>query len=366
MIIISILLTIGIIIRSNLSYILPWNIQKSWVNRIKSKEEILVYDFINKKLSEDNYGIYTNYLKENSDGDITKGHDVLSESEGIIMLYAVEEGDKGLFNKHYEIVKESMITKDALVAWRKNKEEKSETSATIDDFRIIKALIYGYSRWGDFKYRKTAIDISNSIYKNLIVNNRVIDFKDEYGKAKDTTICYLDLNTMKLLSEVDKKWNNVYEDSIALIKKAKISKELPLYKKVYINEKNFFEESNDVDMLLSLITILNKIEASEGKEEISIKWIKKQFDETGVLCSFYDINTGKAKTNVESTAIYSTAAMIFSELGDKTYYNKMLKKLQTFQVKDKNSEVYGSFGNAETKQVYSFDNLNALLAIQRR
>ena len=36
--------------------------------------------------------------------------------------------------------------------------------------------------------------------------------------------------------------------------------------------------------------------------------------------------------------------------------------MESFQVMDKNSVIYGGFGNTETLDVYSFDNLNALLA----
>ncbi len=362
---IIILLSASIIIVRKIVSIKPWNIEKQWADKSKGENETLVYDFINNKLSEDNYGIYTNYLDSITTGDTTRGHDVLSESEGLIMLYAVEAGNKKLFNKHYEIVKNTMINNDGLVAWRKNEKEKYKASSTVDDFRIVKALAYGYDRWGDYKYRKTAVNISKSIYENEIVNNRVIDFKDEYGKSKNTTICYLDLPTVKLLSKLYDKWDKVYTNSSELLAKAKISDEVPLYRKVYNNEKESFDEENNADTQLSLITLLNKVEANENARD-TINWLRKQIDETGALFSSYDVKTGKPTSDIQSTAIYSIAAMIFNKTGDKIYYNKMITKLEAFQVKDINSEIYGSFGDVTTKKVYSFNNLTALLALQDR
>jgi len=37
--------------------------------------------------------------------------------------------------------------------------------------------------------------------------------------------------------------------------------------------------------------------------------------------------------------------------------------MNKFQVRDKESEIYGAFGDEETKSVYSFDNLQAILAL---
>ncbi len=49
-------------------------------------------------------------------------------------------------------------------------------------------------------------------------------------------MCYLDLPTMKLLSQVDKKWEGIYEKSNSIIENGKISEEVPLYRKVFYEE----------------------------------------------------------------------------------------------------------------------------------
>jgi len=97
---IIIILILAIITVRKIVYVKPWNIDKQWVDKNKGEDEALVYDFINHKLSEENYGIHTNYLDSITTGEKTRGHDVLSESEGLIMLYAVETGNKELFNNY--------------------------------------------------------------------------------------------------------------------------------------------------------------------------------------------------------------------------------------------------------------------------
>ncbi|QAA33952.1 glycosyl hydrolase family 8 [Clostridium manihotivorum] len=359
----TILVIAGILTFKNLRYIVPIHINKQWTVPKISKEEKITFDFINNNLSSQNSGIYTNYLDQPSSKDITKGHAVLSESEGLIMLYAVEKGDKALFDKHHDIVMNKMLLKSNSVGWRLEKGTLAETSATIDDFRIIKALIYGYDRWKEFKYRKDAIKLSDSILKNNMKDDIPADFKDAYGVSTSTTICYLDIDIINILKNIDRRWVKKYNEAKSLINKAYISKELPLYRTTYDNEKKQFVDQKEADTLLSLLTVTYL--KSDGEDVSStVNWIKEKMITDGALYAKYDIATGKNSTDIRSTAVYAVAAMIAKDCKDKELYDLLIKKLIEFQVVDKNNEIYGSFGNADTKEVYSFDNLNALLAMQ--
>ncbi|MGL5244441.1 MAG: glycosyl hydrolase family 8, partial [Sarcina sp.] len=206
-IIISILLILMVVIYP---YFKTIHVNVNWDSKEKNTSEKLVYDFINTALTKEGIGIYTNYLNNESDGDITKGHYVLSESEGLMMLYAVNSGNKDLFDKNYNIVKNKMKLDNGLISWRVNENEKSEVSATIDELRIIKALIFAYDRWGDFKYKLNAIRISNALLKNSTLDGNLIDFTQPDGKSKTITLCYLDLVTMRMLSNIDSKWSSIY------------------------------------------------------------------------------------------------------------------------------------------------------------
>ncbi|GFP75105.1 glycosyl hydrolase family 8 [Clostridium fungisolvens] len=364
LIILIVFIIIGTTAVINIRYLVPIKLNKQWSTPKITKEEELTLNFLNNKMTDSKNGIYTNYIDQPSSKDITKGHAVLSESEGLIMLYAVEQGDKELFDKHCNIVMKQMLLKSNSVAWRIDQGTLAETSATIDDFRIIKALIYGYDRWKEFDYRKYAIKISDSILKNNITTNVPVDFKDSYGKSKSVTICYLDVNTMGILKSIDRRWMDKYNESRQLIGKAYISNTLPLYKNTYDVNKKGFVEQKDADTLLSLITSLY-LKQDGGDITTTVNWVKERLVTDGALYAMYDINTGKPSTDIRSTAIYSVAAMIAKQSGDTELYNLLIKKLLEFQVVDKNNEIYGAFGNAETKEVYSFDNLNAVLAMQK-
>lgn len=347
----------------NREYLKPVHMTVDWNDNFNPPQEKILFDFIEKDLSKPGYGIYTNYLDKSSEGDITKGHSVLSESEGLMMLYAVNANNQELFNEHFDIVKE-MRLKNGLISWRKDGEENSPSSATIDELRIIKALLLANNRWGNFYYKFYAINIANSLLKHAEENGILVDYIDNYGKGNTTTLCYLDLPTMKLLSQVDKKWESIYEKSNSIIENGRISESVPLYRKVFYEETQKYDEDENVDLLLSTIVILNRIEAGEN-EDLSIKWIKEKFKKDGFLVATYDSKNGMPTSQVESPSIYSNVALIANYIGDKELFNKAIDKLKYYQIKNKDNVLYGGFGDEKTKSVYSFDNLNALLAFQK-
>ena len=65
------------------------------------------------------------------------------------MLYAVQGGDKALFDEHFDII-QNMILDDGVIAWRvgKNGQPLTKASAFIDDIRVIRSLIFACDRWG--------------------------------------------------------------------------------------------------------------------------------------------------------------------------------------------------------------------------
>ena len=91
-------------------------------------------------------------------------------------------------------------------------------------------------------------------------------------------------------------------------------------------------------------------------------FLNAKFNKDGAIYAKYDSKTGNKKSNIESTSIYALIVRVCEVTGNKELYNKALKKLESFQVMDKNSVLYGGFGDVKTLDVYSFDNLNALLA----
>lgn len=333
------------------------------VEEITDEEEIL-YDFINEKLMNELGGIYTNYNNVSTEGDLTKGHDILSESQGIILNYYLYKNDQAKFDESFKYIKENMFLKNELISWRIESNKSSEVSATIDDLRIARALIIAAEEFDNLKYRYYGIKISNGIYKNLIQDNRLIDFHDGYGKSNVTTLCYLDLYALKLFSLFEDKWKDVYNKSIEIINDGYISDELPLYRKYYDGNIENFDNEENIDTLLSMLVILNKAEVNEDISE-SVSWIKERLKKIGYISTAYNINT-MDESKIESTSIYANIAQIAKVINDEELYNMAINKMKDFQVKNEKSNIYGAFGNEQTEEVYSYDNLNALLAFRRK
>lgn len=329
-----------------------------------TKEENILNDFINEKLINELGGIYTNYNNISTDGDLTKGHDILSESQGMILKYYLYKNDQEKFNETFKYIKENMFLKNGLISWRIENNKSSEVSATIDDLRIARALIIGAEEFDNFKYRYYGIKISNGIYKSLIQENRLIDFHDGYGKSNVTTLCYLDLYALKLFALFDDKWNDVYNKSLEIINDGYIRDELPLYRKYYDGDTKSYDNEENIDTLLSVLVILNKAEVNEDISG-SVTWLKERLKYIGYISTSYNIDT-MDESKIESTSIYANIAQIAKVINDEELYNLAINKMKNFQVINQKSSIYGAFGNEETEDVYSYDNLNALLAFRRK
>lgn len=365
-----IMILIILILSSYLGYIYLYKyIKKIEINSVISnegitKEEEILINFIDSKLINEFGGIYTNYNNIKTEGDLTKGHDILSESQGMILNYYLYKNDQANYKKSFQYLKENMILKNKLVSWRIENNKPSEVSATIDDLRIVRSLVIASEEFHNLRYRYYGIKVSNGIYKNLITDNRLIDFHDGYGKSNITTLCYLDLYAIKLLSLFDDKWNEVYNKSSEIIEQGYISKDLPLYRKYYDGSTNEYDKEENIDTLLSILVILNKAEVNEDISE-STNWIKDRLKNFGYISTSYNVNM-KDESKIESTAIYANIAQLAKVINDEELYKMAINKMKVFQVVNINSNIYGAFGNEKTEEVYSYDNLNALLALRRK
>lgn len=334
---------------------------KVWRNVEVSDEEKMLYNFINTKLTDDDGGIHTNYINEDTDGDITKGHYVLSESQGIMLLYYLERDDKENFDFVLNYIKNNMLLEHNLLSWRVNKEEKSQTSATIDDLRVTKALLLANEKWGEFEYRKLAIKMAGGIHKELLDEDTLTNFNDGYNMSDGLDLCYLDLPTLRMLANIDYfNWKSVYDKSVEIINNGYISDTLPLYRKTFYRKDNIYDSEN-ADTLLSMIVILNKLEENQDVSK-SIEWIKKELKEKGAVYTSYSAETSEALSDIESTSIYSFIIQISTIINDKEMQDIAMTKLKAYQVKNPESPIYGGYGSEDGTGVYSYDNLNALIS----
>lgn len=330
----------------------------------KSQEEKLCLDFLLKKMTVPNGGIYTGYLDLPSLGVETRGHDILAESEGLMLLYYLKADDQKNFQKHWRFVKENMLLPNNLVGWRMVEGKLSPVSATVDDLRIVKALLLAYTKWRNDEYLDYGLIIGKALKSHSCQGQILVDFFDSQQKAASLNLAYLDLSALSLLSQYDGEWLEIKSNSQSLLSKASFSPQFPLYAKTYNLERKQYSGEKEAEVLYSLMVGLNLAEDGQDVKPL-IKWLKKRLISDGAIYARYDIKTQRPSKRMESTAIYALAALLAAQEKDYLLYNKMIKVMKKYQVKNHSSPLDGAFGDAKKMETYSFDNLQALLAFQK-
>lgn len=324
-----------------------------------SQREKICFDFFKDEMITQQGGVRTNYLDTPHNADFATGAEVLSESMGLLMLYAVAIHDEALFKSALGFVEEYMDTGN-MISYRYSAVNGSyHVNAFIDDIRIIRALILAGHEF-DREYSELAKEYADRLYDTNVTNNVVFDmYDDAYGTRNDfITLCYIDLYTIQLLQRYDAKWKKVFASMRNIVMQGYISDNFPMYAPSYSYASNKYREG-DINMVEASLTALNLALVDECPQS-TIRYLKDSI-KNGAIYGLYS-SDGKKQTNIESTAIYAICALIAKEVQDEEMYNMSIEKMNSLQVMDEKSEVYGAFADPVTLDLYSFDNLMALLA----
>lgn len=328
----------------------------------REKEEILL-GFIEKHLMGDNGEIYTmtNSSSHEEDG-VT-----LSESVGLMMTYCVLRNRKDMFDRQYNFLRDKLLVENSYVKWKNG--ESISCNAAIDDFRILRALLDAYELWGDSGYFNTAGLIQEAIFRHQASGGKLLELYDwARGETKPRIpLCYIDLYTMRRLGVFKKKWLSVMENGISTVKSGRISMSVPFFYKYFdYNGSSYsldeeYAQTGGICLTYTLYTILHLAEVEEDTDYFTA-WLASEMD-SGRLYARYNPCNLEPASDVESTAIYALAAVYADLKGDKKLYYKLLDRMLKFMVDDAESPYFGGFGNAESGEFYSFDNLMALWAL---
>ena len=343
-----------------------WGVGLKWERYIPGAEEKRCLKFVQTAMSS-NIGIFTNLLDHGEIREWATGHQVLSESEGLIMLYAVQAGDKTLFDKHLDVIR-NMILDKGVIVWRVGEQGEilTKASAAIDDLRIIRSLVFAYDRWHDDKYEDLAQELIRKTKKYEFTTHGLVDYYDAGAKMAASTInlSYIDLYTMDLMACIDDDWKKAAKTGRNIINAGFISEEVPFYRKQYNYETKRYSQEAEINTIDYLKVILHQSEI-HIVPEAPIQWIRQQMDTYGTLFNSYYISSGKPASNLQCSANYALGCRIAVNIGDEDLYEVMKEKLLTFQITERENVLDGAFGDLKTKEVFSFNNLQALLALQR-
>lgn len=312
--------------------------------------------FIDNKMMG-TFGVYTNYLnKETLQKKSASGHQYLSESAGLYLLNLAYSSNKKNFIKFYKLTKKNFYH-DGVFIYRMdtNKRKKYQINATIDDLRIIKSLLI-YDKIHKTSHYK---DEAKNLFKNLKSKVRSGSYLVDYYSitndkiSKNVTLSYQDV---QLLRKFDIR---LYKRSLKLVKRGFISKKVPLYQQSYsLATKKF--NTKEIVTAQCLLTMEHLAEVKKLPVS-SQKWLLQKV-ESNQLYNAYNCE-GAAIDKNKAASNYALAAIIGKILANEKLYKASIKVLLTFQVNEPTSKIFGSFGDVQTNQVYSFNELLALIAL---
>lgn len=311
--------------------------------------------FVEEKMSREDYGIKTTYHLPVKSYYDASGEEVLSESMGLMMLHYVYTKNEPAF-KGLRLFCEENLKNNSIYVYR----EGFWTNALIDDLRIIEALLLAGETFNNVDYTNQALAYADVLYETNTSNGLLVDFYDVQYKNRNNflTLCYANFELLSKLSTYDSRWESILETTKAIVHSGFISDSFPLYYNNYDYSSNTYNQES-IHIVHGLKTLLHLAEIEELPSS-SLQWLKQRVSE-GTLYGSYSI-TGEALTDIQSTAAYAIAARIAVAAHDESLYYQCIQRMEQYKINDPSHEMFGCFGNAETKEAYSFDQLTALLA----
>ncbi len=320
-----------------------------------------IADFVKSNMMDEMGGIHSAYVPgEKVDAD----SEVLSESQGLGLLYAVSVQDRELFDRILGYIKVNMW-ENGLTAWKVENGQASKVNALIDDFRIYRALIEADTLWGNYASDIQAYE--SAFIEKAIVQGRYVDFYDFENStyANRFTLCYGDLKAMELIADrMDRpELKKAYENTLGVMERGQISNEFPLYYSWY-DYKNERYEQDDLNTAEAMMTLLHL--AQNGKlKNSTVEWLKVQMEGEGLKMRYTVAGEVVKGYNYESTAVYAILVMIADEIGDRELRAQALKKMDNMRIIDEKLEYNGAYGMEDGSGITSFDQLMPLLAYRK-
>ncbi|UJF36090.1 hypothetical protein [Paenibacillus hexagrammi] len=160
-----------------------------------------LYRFITGRLSG-SYGIYTNLQETGQSGEAASGHEVLSESAGVMMRYYALNGEQTKFDSEWALAK-STFNMNTGFSYRYSPllHKHYTLNAAVDDLRIIRALYEADKAFQTDKYKAEFESFAARLYTYNVKDGYLYDFYDETYHTLNSfiTLCYVDLKTLETL-----------------------------------------------------------------------------------------------------------------------------------------------------------------------
>ncbi len=313
--------------------------------------------FIETRLTTPAGAVFSGYRVKN--GEVVPGDTLLSESQGLLMLWAAQSGDQACFDRIWRAVRDSMSS-GGLTAWRVVNGTMADVNASLDDLRIIEALMLADARWGMYGHEAAAR--AEALYDHCIRDGLMRDFASLKGNttAEDVTLCYMDVSAMQAAAVYDPRWEAAAAQAKALLKAedSLISKELPLYHTRYDAEKQVFT-SDTVQMNEACVAVLNAVRAGAAFPQ-TLDWLENTLAVGPVYARYGADGRVLPGYEYESNATYALLVQIGAAAGRERMTQLAMERMERKRSFD--AAMHGGYGEASSAEHFTFDELEAMLA----
>ncbi|MCR8978616.1 hypothetical protein [Brevibacillus laterosporus] len=344
----------------------------------ESKAEQKLFYFTRKHMASPEGGIHTNYL---ANADKTKGHAVISESVGLLLKYAVASHNKALFDQQVTLLKHRFVEGD-FIAWIYPRTSHNTVNSSVDDLRIIEALIDGAQIFNN----EQANDLGLRLARGLLATNSdgkwLYDYADKKKQqvAPTVQIRYANLSALEKLADRIPEYVPIYEQMKKLLEQAEQTNGLYALaylpkERIYVQDPALQAIAVSTNMSEQIITALYAEKAGISTIHIR-KRLADSLQQTGKLFATVDKQSGNMKSDIESPAVYALAAMLFTESDQRSLAVQCLTRLAELQVSSQSYDdaptdirkqavqFEGGYLDVYTLQAFSFDQLESLLAMR--
>lgn len=276
------------------------------------------------------------------------------------MLYAAQTEDAALFSDAWRYVRDKM-TVGGLTVWRIQAGEKAAANASLDDLRILRALMEADAVWGG--YEREIRERAAALYTACVVDDALVSFAnvDGSGRGDRVTLCYLDVQTIRALSAYDVRWTAVANRSEAILtdSRALMSSELPLYRASYTPAKDMFSNAA-AQMTEAALTILHAAQISAAGEQ-TLDWLDAQLGAGAIYAQYASNGQVGYGFRYEAIGSYAVLAQVGAVSGHTELARLSLAKLENRRIAT--GTFAGAYGSIKGETSYTFDELEALFAL---
>ncbi len=307
-------------------------------------------------------GLLASYLQDatSEKADIVAGREVLSESLGLWMQYAVAKNDQALFEQSYELLTTYFLMPQKYIAWKLDAEGKSHvtTNALGDDFRIVGALLKAADQWQQGREAKlaTASDISRTLTQSVQNKGYYVDFHD-FGNgysADMLSLVYVDLPSLQLMEKHEMLEPGTYAKYESMLKS--MPDDGIFYPKTFNVGTKEYTYDDTVNLIDQLI-VANHLTATSRKPDKLIAFLKKEFNTRHQLPGQYKRSTRTPAVSYQSPSVYGLAMLLAVQSGDP----KWAKQLYKHMISMRSLDASYPGGYVFSGNTHMFDNLFPLL-----